>query len=503
MNVRNIMLLMLSAVVGLSTVLTFGGVDDQSADQPSQARLSNSTPSQGKRSMEKLLGQFEKFAHPDATDFLIYRPQQLSETKIKQMIDAPYQGMQGQREPWLPSNPDKIELIVTASSSTTLKNLSEMRHQQMLRSIAKHLDAAKGNKENQSRQRFPTKINFFNQQFSGLVRFTEPTRWNVFLKWFREDSDFKGRLSGMKINDLEVMRCDENDTGIVMRLDDRTFVIGSQAELESAVVEKAPEDGSPNAFISGCIDEVRQGDFDGEFYLAQQFPDSKLKVNSMASMFLEPIFGGEKISEAKTSFNCDEKAILRAELLFESDSAAAKFVSKTQTMVSRQITRLEQETKHVPADASFGWQIKAMIDIGKTIEMGHNGSTVRISIPRPDNLDELLRKYAQVVQAARGKISRHTQKGAAAFAVDAPAGVAEFQPPQSVSRPASVVKTIPVVVAKSNIKAGTLLQQNHLRVEQWPAKLVPKNAIRRKEAAIGRRTSKISRGLPLMSSFLE
>ena len=59
--------------------------------------------------MEKLLGQFEKFAHPEATDFLIYRPKQLSETRIKQMLDAPYQGLKNLRELWLPASPAQIE----------------------------------------------------------------------------------------------------------------------------------------------------------------------------------------------------------------------------------------------------------------------------------------------------------------------------------------------------------------------------------------------------------
>ena len=521
MNVRLIMLLILSAVFGLSTALTFGWDNDQSADQSSLTRVSNSMPSEGKQNMEKLLGQFEKFAHPDATDLMIYRPKQLSETKIKQILDAPYQGMAGLREPWLPSDPDKIELIVTASSSTTLKNLSEMRTHKLFRSISKQLDAVKAKKENKSRKRFPTKINFFNQQFSGLVRFTEPTRWDVMQKWFREDSDFKGRLTGMRINDLEVMRCDENDSCIVIRLDERTFVIGSQAELESAVVETGPEAGSsPNAFISGCIDEVRQGDFDGEFYLAQRLPDSKLAVNHMAAMFLEPLIGGEKISEAKVSLSSGKKAILNAELLFASDGAAAKFVSKTQSLVSRRLAALEQEMKHSPVGGGFGWQIKAMIDIGKTIEMGNNDSTVHISLPRPGNLDELLQQYAKEVQAARDRIEKRMQTLNAPSKTDPRSGSEAFQSPkpirsrapkvktrnrapQPVRRRTSVVKTLPVVIAKSNIKAGTVLQPNHLRIEHWPAKLIPNDALRKKEAAIGRRTSQLSKGLPVISSHLE
>jgi len=491
MNVRNIMLLMLSAVFGLSTALTFGWGNDQSADQSSLTRVSNSMPSEGKRNMEKLLGQFEKFAHPDATDLMIYRPLQLSQTKIKQMMDAPYQGLEGNHE---------------ASSSTTLKNLSEMRTHKLFRSISKQLDAVKAKKENKSRKRFPTKINFFNQQFSGLVRF---------------NSDFKGRLTGMRINDLEVMRCDENDSCIVIRLDERTFVIGSQAELESAVVETGPEAGSsPNAFISGCIDEVRQGDFDGEFYLAQRLPDSKLAVNHMAAMFLEPLIGGEKISEAKVSLSSGKKAILNAELLFASDGAAAKFVSKTQSLVSRRLTALEQEMKHSPVGGGFGWQIKAMIDIEKTIEMGNNGSTVHISLPRPGNLDELLQQYAKEVQATRDRIEKRIQTLNAPSKTDPRSGSEAFQSPkpirsrapkvktrnrapQPIRRRTSVVKTLPVVIAKSNIKAGTVLQPNHLRIEHWPAKLIPNDALRKKEAAIGRRTSQLSKGLPVISSHLE
>ena len=495
MNVRLVMLLILSAVVGLSTALTLGWGNDQSANQPSLTGQSQSLPSEGKRSMEKLLGQFEKFAHPKATDFLIYRPKQLSETKIKQMLDAPYQGMEGLREPWLPADPDQIELIVAASSSTTLKNMSELRTLQMLRSISKHL-------KDKSRRRIPTKINFLNQQFSGLVRFTEPTRWDVLQKWFRADSDFKGRLSGTRINDLEVMRCEEKDTCIVMRLDERTFVIGSQAELESAVVET--EGGaSPNPFISRCIDEVCQSDFDGEFYQAKQLPNSKLKVNHMAAMVLQPIIGGEKISEARMSFSNDKKAIVTVELLLAADSAAAKFVSKTQEMVSRQVAMLEQETKLVPAGTDFGWQVKAMIDIAKTIEMSHSGSTVHVSVPRPSNLDELLQHYAKSVQSARDQIARHIQKGAAAIPADLPAGMSVHQPSQPVRSQAPVVKMLPILVAKSNIKAGTILQANHLKIENWPAKLVPQDALQKKEAAVGRRAVQIPRGLPVMPTHLE
>jgi len=428
MNVRNIMLLMLSAVFGLSTALTFGWGNDQSADQPSLTSVSSSMPSEGKRNMEKLLGQFEKFAHPDATDLMIYRPKQLSETKIKQMLDAPYQGMEGIREPWLPADPDQIELIVAASSSTTLKNMSELRTLQMLRSISKHL-------KDKSRRRIPTKINFLNQQFSGLVRFTEPTRWDVLQKWFRADSDFKGRLSGTRINDLEVMRCEEKDTCIVMRLDERTFVIGSQAELESAVVET--EGGaSPNPFISRCIDEVCQGDFDGEFYQAKQLPNSKLKVNHMAAMVLQPIIGGEKISEARMSFSNDKKAIVTVELLLASDSAAAKFVSKTQEMVSRQVAMLEQETKLVPAGTDFGWQVKAMIDIAKTIEMSHSGSTVHVSVPRPSNLDELLQQYGKEVQVASDRIDKRMQTLNAPSKTDPRSGSEAFQSSRPVRNPA-------------------------------------------------------------------
>ena len=82
MNVRLIMLLILSAVFGLSTALTFGWDNDQSADQSSLTRVSNSMPSEGKQNMEKLLGQFEKFAHPDATDLMIYRPKPVSYTHL-------------------------------------------------------------------------------------------------------------------------------------------------------------------------------------------------------------------------------------------------------------------------------------------------------------------------------------------------------------------------------------------------------------------------------------
>ena len=452
--------------------------------------------------MEKLLGQFEKFAHPEATDFLIYRPKQLSETRIKQMLDAPYQGLKNLRELWLPASPAQIELIVASSSSTTLKNMSELRTHKMFRSMARQLETA-DSKKNKSRQRIPTKINFLSQQFSGLVRFTEPTHWDVFKKWFREDSDFKGQLSGMKINDLEVMRCDENDTCIVMRLDKRTFVIGSQAELESAFVE-TESGSSPNSFISGCIDEVCQGDFDGEFYLKQQLPDMKLRVNHMAAFALQPIIGREKISEAKMAFSCnDNNAILSAELLLASDSSAAKFVSKTQKMVSRQLAMIEKETKLAPPGSDYGWQVKAMIDIAKTIEMSHNGSTVHVSIPRPGNVDELLQHYAKSVKASRNQIERRIQKGSAALPVDRrPAGMTVKQTPQR-GRIQAPIKVSPVVVAKSNIDAGTVLQPKHLTVENWPAKLIPKNALRKKDSAIGRRASKLSKGLPVMLSNLE
>jgi len=77
------------------------------------------------------------------------------------------------------------------------------------------------------------------------------------------------------------------------------------------------------------------------------------------------------------------------------------------------------------------------------------------------------------------------------------------QPSQPVRSQAPVVKMLPIVVAKSNIKAGTILQPNHLKIENWPAKLVPQDALQKKEAAVGRRAVQIPRGLPVMPTHLE
>ena len=152
-----------------------------------------------------------------------------------------------------------IELLMFASTEKSAKNLANYRSQHAFETIVAKLNESQQQKARANRVT-PTRINILNKDCTALVRFRNPVQWKYFEDWFHNDEEFQGDFSVEEINGVEVLGCSADNTCVVCKIEENTFVVGNRKQLLKGLESKQ----ATNTKVAQWLEQ----NVDGELFAA-------------------------------------------------------------------------------------------------------------------------------------------------------------------------------------------------------------------------------------------
>ena len=415
---------------------------------------------------------FSAFAPQNADMLLIVRPQQLLEySPIKSqlalastMIPMPATG----------SKMENVELVIVASSIETLTQTMQRRQEQLMARIKAQLDSS-------AEPKVESTGTDVQENFTALVRFEKAISWDK-VKSYTQPFLSGSTLNVQEWRGLEILAPASGDPGIFVKLDERTFLLCNRNLLEQNL-------SANNSRINNWLSEFQDADsgFDGDLFVAGVVPKDAIPTSPMQSDS-----GWEanlsEIKEVKFSVDVEDQAMLNVDLDFGSSKSASAFLREARKSLNEGIQMVKMfqgsgsgssngnpfAAKH----AQFG------LEIINSVHLSRIDSTANVSFEKPSNFERKLEEFYSDVH----------EIGAAANQRFQDEGFQDFKSTNS-------VEMQPVVVATRSIEPGELLSEADLKVENWPAKLIPSGSAKGSKDAIGKTTRRrIFRGAPIMKS---
>lgn len=480
MNLRPFILSGIFFVFGLTIALMSGLIDVNSESSVAsssqtlpgtQFTLQSNTSQVGQNAA---LVKFGTFAPPESTVFFVHRPRQ---TVTSNLAKAAFQS--SAELPWFPPNPEKIDSITVAASDDSLQELMLYPSQQAFENIADQLQFDGEQSTKKAAPPRPTTINFFNSEFSALIQFSRSADWQYFKTWFESEEAFQGKFRETKWNGLPMLECDQENTCVVLKLNDRNFVIGNKSRFDQ--IPNTSASGCP--FVSRNISHAIKSGFEGELYFAMDLTKYVDRGNEYLPK--QGIFSlANQIKEARFEVSLQGRALFAGRFGFTGPEVAQQFKSELEKAIG-EYTRIYDRApgNAPPADSQDGfglkeneffvWQAKQGSALAKTLIFEHRNSEVMVTLPRPAGFESLADQYAKQFDK---ELARQKEM---------------FKKP-----PAVIMGRI--AVARRRIEKGQLITADDIKFEQWPEELIPENSFDDDRGIVDRNAKEmIYRGKPI------
>lgn len=366
-----------------------------------------------------------------------------------------------------------IELLMFASTEKSAKNLANYRSQHAFETIVAKLNESQQQKARANRVT-PTRINILNKDCTALVRFRNPVQWKYFEDWFHNDEEFQGDFSVEEVNGVEVLGCSADNTCVVCKIEENTFVVGNRKQLLKGLESKQ----ATNTKVAQWLEQ----NVDGELFAAVS-PTKESMLHSFANFF-EPSM--RHIKEGTFALDLDQGVLSDLSVNFARDTDAEKFRKLANTQVKNITAVLESAVAQQKSSFTTGmekaiddqrWQAQYQLAMLKSLRVSGEDSTVRIELPLPAKFAATVRKYLKLQQKMMEQFNRQQKEHA--------------------------VKVKPVVVAAKDIQPGSMISADDVKTENWPEELIPAGAIRDKKSLVNRKArTRIQRHMPVMKDSL-
>jgi flagella basal body P-ring formation protein FlgA len=418
------------------------------------------------------LRAFEYFVPESADLLLVLRPQQRVRHELFSKFNA--------NVPAALASPDwsfkseKVEWFVAATSQKTVQQIQTSFHQSMFRAIQTNLD---GNLEDKSKTR-PSIANHLNEETCCLIRFTEPTDMQPFAEILKTENTECGEYQESNWLGREILDCGCADCCIVVRLDEKTFMIGNKERLGAAFQSQQPT--SP--LIAKWTRELAQSKFRGEMFLGADLSKADWDALPLPK-FDERVELVKAIESVAFTVDLDGSKLFDCTAGCESSVTAEKIKTTLEEGLAMYLDSADQWARtmsgQVGAANALDSEANLMVELARGVKFAQKNRNLTVTLPRPEG-------FAEMVETM---MSAQTQ----------------FQEPSAdfETRP-SAVEVKPVLVWKRKIKKGSKVQPADVVVEQWPAQLIPENAFDDDSQVVGRNLKTGSnRGMPIMGRDLE
>ncbi len=442
-------------------------------------QTTSSVPPRTQSESRSALLEFERFVPAQAKLLLVHRPRQLAENEV---INPLINSAVISSYPWLPGKPENIELVVAATSHKTFDQLMGLQAQAAFADIAADLAEAMGEQPH-NKNTEPSLANYFNSEFCGLVKFTKPTGWNVFARWLDVENDNCGQYQSRQWMGHEILECGCDNCCIVLRMNEKTFVVGHRQHLGKALESDRPLDNK----LTGWLRELQTSEFAGEFYIGTDIS----AYEGMWGGFL-PRQGAwtmaDKIWGIQFRLDLTHSPLVACQFEFQQPRVASEFKNHLESQLREQLTTKQRQLERTSDDSIAAWQARQSIELARSLTFKHQKSSVRVELPRPHNFDEMITKLVTQLH----EHNRQQQKSFDEIAADLDAA-------RNAARNTPFVKTIDVIILNQDLDAGQLIREEHFEIEQWPAKFVPKGAVKEISSVVGMKVQQdLYAGQPLL-----
>ncbi len=413
---------------------------------------------------------FQYFVPESADLLVVLRPQQRVRSELFSLLDSS-SGMGAAAADW-PFDSEEVEWMVAATSQKAVFQMQRSAQENIFNAIRAQLD---GELEGQQPKKQRSLANDLNEDTSCLVRFTEPTGMEKFEKLLDFKGDDCGEYKQEKWLGRETFDCGCDDCCIVVRLDDRTFLIGNKQHLGAAFQSQQPT--SP--MIANWTRELAKSNFRGEVFVGVDL--SKTDWDAFPFPEADERLGLVKaIKSVKFAVDLKTKNLFDCKAGCEDSEAASKIEKVFEEGLAMYVDAAEQWTSMMSAEQVGGGknlQTKNMIvEFARSIQVGQQDNDLTITVPRPDGLVDML----ETMFAEQAKLQQE---------------FADFETAQS------KIEMKPVLVWQNKVKRGAKVEPADVKLEQWPAELVPEGAFGDESEVVGRNVKMGSnRGMPISDS---
>ena len=422
---------------------------------------------------------FAQFAPRNTDMVLVLKPQQLAELpplKAQLAVKASLAKALSKEE----LNPADIETIVVAANRRNIVATLSRQSQQVFAKIAAELDGETGTPA-------PEEIeSAFNKDFCGLIRFTQPTSWETIKRELKQCYGSE-TFEVEKWRGLDLLSTGNDNCWVVIRQDDRTFLVGNRNDLAKSLEDRTHnQDSKANQWIS----DLTSSQFDGEAFLA-----TKIYPDDVPTEFFPPdsIWTSvAAVKELRTAIAINQPRLMTVDCRFDNQQEAALFQERMLESLKELKEMYVAMSDQLPANRSEDARLKEIREqlnrqmhqtneLLTSIEISGKDSSVRIAVPRPENFEEQVTRYLSGMALL--------QSGT---------GTSDFEPVGS-----TTVDMKPVLIFTKSVKAGEVITEDDIRQETWPAQIIPDNATTDAANVVGKRASgRTHKGQPVMKSHI-
>ena len=422
------------------------------------------------------LNGFEYFVPESADMLLVLRPQQRIRSELFSFLES-NSGLGMVANDW-PLQSEQIEWVVAATSQRVIQQSQRSFQQNIYRAIKSSLD---GDGDGQQPKKQRSIANDLNEDTCCLIRFTEPTEIELFGKLLDVKNDKCGEYQASKWLGRETLDCGCADCCVVVRLNEKTFLIGNKEHLGAAFHSQQPT--SP--MIANWARELAKSNFRGEVFLgvdisktdwgAFPFPETDERVALVKA-----------IKSVALTVDLKTNKLLGCTAGCENVDSAGKIKTLMEEGLAMYLDTVDQWMAKMSgptgADANVSnMETKdQMVELVRSIKFAQNESNLTITLPRPDGFTEMLKTMAS--EQARFRQQAY----------------ADFETAHT------KVEMKPVLTWKNKVKKGSKIRPADVTVEQWPAELVPEDAFQDTSEVVGKNLKRGTfPGQPIMDHDFE